>query len=119
MFEKLSTTQKDIQLHSKNVVAENKEIREKLKVFNYEKLAYIGAIAGITLATILVIVGAIADSDKRELARENELLKKENIYLKQTDVGKLAIENNKLHRENEKQKAELDEYNCIWKACIK
>lgn len=119
MFEALHNTQKDIQIQARNKTEENKQIREKLLIFNVQKLSIVGGCVVLAISIIISIVGAIADSEKRTLHQENELLKKENIYLKNQEVGKLAIENNKLRIENAKQKEELEQYYCIWKACLK
>lgn len=119
MFEALNNTQKDIQVQARNKTEENKQLREELLIFNVQKLSIAGGCVVLAVSIVLSIIGAIADSEKRTLHRENELLKKENIYLKNQEVGKLAIENNKLRIENAEQKAELEQYNCLWKACIK
>jgi Tfp pilus assembly protein PilN len=63
-----------------------------------------GGIAWVIMAIIVSIGEEVANSEKQALYEENKLLNKENVHLKNRDVVKLAIENQKLREENNKQK---------------
>ncbi|MGB6298675.1 MAG: hypothetical protein WBF90_21175 [Rivularia sp. (in: cyanobacteria)] len=63
-----------------------------------------GGIAWVIMAIIVSIGEEVANTEKRALYVENKLLNKESVHLKNRDVVKLAIENQKLREENKKQK---------------
>jgi hypothetical protein len=55
------------------------------------------------MAIIVSIGREVANSENRALYSENKLLNKESVHLKNRDVVKLAIKNQKLREENKKQ----------------
>lgn len=79
-------------------------MKQKSFTFNANKICISRGIAGVIMAIIVSIRGEVANSEKRALYVENKLLNKESVHLKNRDVVKLAIENQKLREENKKQK---------------